>query len=300
MTQEAALDSRGKPNTAEQRMAGFRYFLRRLFKRPVAKIGAALVLIVIFCAIFAPWISPYDPIRMSLKDFLKFPSSQFLLGADTLGRDILSRVIYGSRISLEVGVIAVGIGSVAGTILGLVAGYFGKWLDSVIMRIMDGIYAFPALVLALGISAALGPGIKNVMIAIGVTMVPSFARLVRGQTLAVKETYYVMAVRSIGASNARIMFRHIWPNVTAPVIVYASLFVGYAILAEAGLSFLGVGTQPPAPAWGSMLKVGYGYLDTNPLFAVAPGVAIMLTVLGFNFLGDGLRDALDPRLRSTL
>ncbi|HEY7909380.1 MAG TPA: ABC transporter permease, partial [Thermomicrobiales bacterium] len=216
-----------------------------------------------------------------------------------LGRDTLSRVIYGARISLEVGIIAVGISLVIGVLLGLIAGYTGGATDAIIMRIMDGLLAFPALVLALAITAMLGPSLSNVMLAIGITGIPSFARLVRGQVLTTKQLEYVQAAQSVGASDWRLMLRHILPNILAPIIVQASISVAAAILAEAGLSFLGLGIQPPTASWGSMLNVAKGYLSRTAWLAIAPGTAIFVTVLGFNFLGDAIRDVLDPRLRSS-
>jgi peptide/nickel transport system permease protein len=270
-----------------------------LWHSRLAGVGIVIVGMVIVAAIFAPLIAPYDPTQKNTRNLLKAPTLQHLMGTDELGRDTLSRVIYGARISLEVGVIAVGISLVIGVLLGLIAGYMGGGTDSVIMRVMDGLLAFPAIVLALAITAMLGPSLNNVMIAIGITGVPGFARLVRGQVLTTKGLEYVQAARAVGASDGRLMLRHILPNIVAPIIVQTSISVAAAILAEASLSFLGLGIQPPAASWGSMLNTAKGYLTHTSWLAIAPGTAIFLTVLGFNFLGDAIRDVLDPRLRSS-
>lgn len=274
-----------------------RDFLRRLWHTRLSGIGLGIVGLVLLAAVCAPAVAPYDPSAKNTRILLQAPTGDHLFGTDELGRDTFTRVLYGARISLQVGVIAVGISLVIGVALGLLAGYAGGFVDGLIMRIMDGLLAFPALVLALGITAILGPSLNNVMIAIGVTGVPSFARLVRGQVLTVRSLDYARAAEAIGAGHARIMLRHILPNVTAPIIVNASISVAAAILAEAGLSFLGLGVQPPTPSWGSMLNTAKGYMQRAPWVAIAPGTAIFLTVLGFNFLGDAIRDALDPRLR---
>lgn len=274
-----------------------RDFLHRLWRTRLSGVGLGIVGLVLLAALLAPAIAPYDPSQKNTRILLQGPSGSHPLGTDELGRDTLTRVLYGARVSLEVGVIAVGISLVIGVALGLVAGYAGGFVDGLIMRIMDGLLAFPALVLALGITAILGPSLNNVMIAIGVTGIPSFARLVRGQVLTVRSLDYAQAAKAIGAGHARIMIRHILPNVMAPIIVNASISIAAAILAEAGLSFLGLGIQPPTPSWGSMLNTAKGYMQRTPWIAIAPGTAIFLTVLGFNFLGDAMRDALDPRLR---
>ena len=248
-------------------------------------------------AIGADVIAPYDPLQLDYAAVLEAPSRSHLMGTDNLGRDVLSRVIHGSRISVQVGLVAVGLATLAGSILGLVAGYGGRMVDEVLMRITDALYSFPALILALAITAALGPSIVNAMIAIGIVYTPPFARLVRAQMLSVREWDFVSAATALGADPVRIMVRHIWPNITAPIIVQASLSVSLAIIVEASLSFLGVGVRPPAPSWGSSLYVGYQYLETAPWISLCPGAAIFVTVLGLNLLGDGLREALDPRLR---
>lgn len=260
-------------------------------------IGLSVVGLMIFLALTADFLTPYDPNYQDYTAFRQAPSLDHPFGTDQVGRDVYSRVIYGTRISLLVGVIAVGIGMTVGVLSGLVAGLYRGWLDEVLMRTMDAIHAFPALVLALAITAALGTGIVNIMIAIGIVYMPSYARLVRGQVLSVRERDFVVAAQLLGASMPRLMFLHIWPNVTAPIIVQASLNVSTAILTEASLSFLGLGVRPPTPSWGSSLQGGYQYLSTAPWLSIYPGIAIFIAVLAFNLFGDGLRQALDPRLR---
>jgi peptide/nickel transport system permease protein len=252
---------------------------------------------MIFLAATADVLTPYDPNYQDYNQLLQAPSADHPFGTDQVGRDVYSRVIYGTRISLLVGVIAVGIGMTVGVLTGLIAGMYRGWLDEVLMRVMDAIHAFPALVLALAITAALGASIVNIMIAIGVVYMPSYARLVRGQVLSVRERDFVVAAQILGASVPRLMFQHIWPNVTAPIIVQASLNVSTAILTEASLSFLGLGVRPPTPSWGSSLQAGYQYLSAAPWLSIYPGIAIFIAVLAFNLFGDGLRQLLDPRLR---
>ncbi|MDP9264703.1 MAG: ABC transporter permease [Chloroflexota bacterium] len=271
--------------------------MSRFLEARGARAGLLIVVLAVAAGLAAPSVVPYPPERQDIGILLTGPSGAHLLGVDDLGRDILSRVLFGARVSLAVGVIAVGISLVVGLPVGLLSGYIGGALDNVLMRIMDGLLAFPALVLALAISAVLGPSLENAMVAIGIVGVPTFARLVRGGALGVRNLEYIEAARAIGVPQASILIRHVLPNVVAPVIVQASLAVGAAILTEATLSFLGLGIQPPTPSWGSMIDAGKGYLGTAPWFALAPGVAIFVTVLGFNFLGDALRDTLDPRLR---
>jgi peptide/nickel transport system permease protein len=273
--------------------------LRRFVARRLVLVGVVLVIILVLIAIFGRLLAPYPPIAQDLAGVLAAPSARHWLGTDELGRDVLSRLLYGSTISLQVGIAAVLIASIPGVILGTYVGYRRGLVDNVVMRILDGLMAFPALILALTIVAVLGSNILNVMLAIAVTSFPHYARLVRGQVLSVREYDYVLAVRSIGARDGRIIFRHIMPNVISPVLVQASLGVGFAIMAEAGLSFLGLGVQPPTPTWGSMIQVGFQYLETAPWLVMAPGTMIFMAVLGFNLLGDGLREALDPHLRHT-
>ncbi len=272
-------------------------WLRSLLGTRLAPLGLIIVLAIFLLALTADLLTPYDPNEQHYAFVLKPPSADFPLGTDDLGRDVYSRIAYGSRISLEVGVIAVSIGMLIGTTVGLAAGYYGGLVDDVLMRTMDALRAFPALVLALAINAVLGPGIGNVMIAVGVVSVPTFARLAHGQVLSVREREYVTAARVSGVGAWRMMLVHILPNIASPIIVQASLGAAFAILAEAGLSFLGLGVRPPTPSWGSLLRTGYQYLNVAPWLALAPGAAIFLAVLAFNLLGDGLRQALDPRLK---
>jgi peptide/nickel transport system permease protein len=252
---------------------------------------------LIVSAAAADVVAPYDPLRQDYRAVLQPPSLAHPMGTDDLGRDVLSRVVHGSRVSLQVGLVSVCLATVAGVIVGLLAGYWGGRLDEALMRLTDALYSFPSIILALAITAALGPGVVNAMIAISVVYMPPFARLVRGQTLSVREWDFVTAARVLGAGHLRIMWRHIWPNVTAPIVVQASLTVSFAVLVEASLSFLGVGVRPPTPSWGSMLNTGYQYLELAPWLSLFPGAAIFVTVLGLNFLGDGLRVVFDPRLR---
>jgi ABC-type dipeptide/oligopeptide/nickel transport system permease subunit len=257
-------------------------------------------LLLVFTAIFAEWLAPHDPYRGNLADSLAQPSRQYLLGTDIQGRDTLSRLIFGARTVLLVGFVTVGIAAVVGITLGLVAGHFGGITNIIIMRSMDALMGFPMLLLALLIAAVLGGGIHNVIIALSVATTPGYARTMYGLTLSIKENDYIMAQRAMGASNLRNMVVHILPNALPPVIVLVTLQLGSLILAEAGLSFIGIGIKPPGAAWGAMVFDGYRYLRTNPLLSFAPGLAIMLVVFAFNMVGDGLRDALDPRLRGLL
>jgi peptide/nickel transport system permease protein len=271
-------------------------FLRRLLRIRLAGLGLAVVVALIFVALAADYISPYDPLEQNYDIILQGPSLAHPMGVDHLGRDVLARVIYGSRVSLMVGIISVGLATGAGIVIGLLAGYSSGTVGEVLMRLMDAIYSFPAVMLALAITAALGPGIMNAMVAIGIVYIPIFARLARAQALSVREMDFVTAARATGVEPFRIVVRHIWPNITAPIIVQASLLVSLAIIVEASLSFLGLGVQPPTPTWGSMLREGYGYMERAPWLSFFPGLAIFITVLGLNFLGDGLRMALDPKL----
>lgn len=271
--------------------------VRRLLKRRLTPPALVVIAGLILCAIFAKVISPYDPVSdQAYASANQGPTAAHWFGADYAGRDIFSRVIYGSRVSLLVGVVSVGIGLLFGVVCGVIAGYMGGATDVVSMRLMDVIWAFPSLMLALAITSALGRGVTNAMIAIGVVNVPFFARVARSSTLAVRELEFVTAARAIGVPSWRIMTRHILPNAAAPIIVQASLAFGVAITTEASLDFLGVGAQPPTPTWGLDLQVGYQYLANNPSLALFPGLAIFIAVLAFTFLGDGLRVALDPRL----
>jgi len=282
------------------RVNELRRFIRVLLSRGVVVFGVIAIIAVILAGIFAPIIAPYDPDAQILDDVLQQPNSKHILGTDSLGRDTLSRIIFGSRIALLVGVGTVIIAASLGTVIGLIAGYFGGWIFTIIMRFTDGIMAIPPLLLALVIAALLGTGVKGVMIAISFSLLPGYIRLICGQVLSVKENEYVMAARSVGVSNIGIMFRHILLNCLSPLIVQMTMMMGLAILIEASLSFLGLGIKPPAAAWGSMVYDGYKYLVMRPILSLAPGLAIMLVVFAFNMVGDGLSDTLDPRLRGTL
>jgi ABC-type dipeptide/oligopeptide/nickel transport system permease subunit len=282
------------------RVSEFRRFSRVFLSRSLVTLGMAIVVAFLLTAAFAPWLAPYDPYEQHFDNLLQAPSWHHWLGTDTLGRDTLSRIIIASRTTLMVGVIALGIAAVVGMILGLMAGYFGGWLQAIIMRIMDALMAFPMILLALVIAALLGGGLRNVMIALGIALVPGYARLMCGQALSIKENDYVMAEHSMGASSFRIMLRHVFPNCLPPLIVMITMMMGMTMLAEAGLSYLGIGIEAPAAAWGGMINDGYSRITTNPILSFAPGIAIMLVVFAFNMVGDGLRDALDPRLRGTI
>ena len=259
-------------------------------------LGLILVSLVVLTAIISLFYTPYDPNVMNISIRLQGPSPTHLLGTDQYGRDLLSRVMRGAINSLLVGVIATTIGASLGILFGVFAGYYGHWLDETVMRVMDVVYGFPAVLSAVLIASVLGPGIRNSMIAIGVSYVPIFARLVRGSFLSIKELDYVTAAKSIGRSNSGIILKHILPNALAPLIVQATVSFAVAILAEAGLSYLGLGTQPPHPSWGSMLKTGQTFISYSIWPVIFPGLAIAVAVLGFNLLGDGLRDVLDPKL----
>lgn len=248
-------------------------------------------------AVFAPAIAPYPPTKMDFRAVQQPPSAAHPFGTDDLGRDVLSRVAYGARISLQVGLIAVGIAAFVGTLMGLVAGFAGGWLDGFIMRTVDVMLAFPGILLALAVVAVLGPGLANMMIAVGVSAIPAYARTVRGTTLSVMELDYVTAAQALGAGRVRVALRYVLPNVSAPIIVLATIGIATSILSAAGLSYLGLGAQPPTPEWGSMLSDARAYLRTAWWMAVFPGLAIMIVVMAFNLLGDGLRDVLDPKSR---
>lgn len=270
--------------------------LKSYIRNKSVLIGSIIILIIVFCAIFAPFLTPYDPNAMDMAKRLQPPNSQHLLGTDTFGRDLLTRILYGSRVSLQVGIVSVTIAMTIGVLLGLLSGYFGRLTDAAIMRLVDIFLSFPVILLAIALVAALGPGLGNVMIAIGLVYWTNYARVVRSSVLTVKEEEYVMAARTIGANNFRIIFKYILPNVTAPIIVVATLGIGIAIVSEATLSFLGLGIQPPEPSWGWTLSVGLEHIRTAPYLSIFPGLAIMITVLGFNLLGDGIRDVTDPKL----
>jgi peptide/nickel transport system permease protein len=300
MQDEIKMNDLSSTIEAPPKVNELRRIVRVMTGRWIVVIGLVLVLIFIILAIFAPLIAPYDPDKTNLRAILQQPSSEHLLGTDAVGRDLLSRVIYGTRVSIVIGIIAVMIAGVIGMALGLIAGFFGGWINQIIMRIIDAWMSIPPLIFALVIATALGPGLMNVIISLGIALVPGYCRMMCGEVLSVKENDYILASHSIGANNLRIMLRHIVPNTFPALLVLLTLNIGFMILAEAGLSFLGVGVQAPMAAWGAMVNDGYKYLFDNPLLSFAPGVAVMLLVLAFNLVGDGLRDALDPRLRGTL
>jgi len=284
-----------RPKTNE-----FRRFLKVFFGRPVVIIGFILILIFLVCAIAPKLIAPYDPVKQNLGETLRPPSSEHLLGTDALGRDLFSRIVHGARTALIIALSAISLALVIGSVLGLIAGYTGGITNTIIMRFIDALMSLPGILLALTIVSVLGGGILTVIIALGVQSIAGYARIVCAQAMSLRENDYVLAARTLGASKKRIMFLHILPNAVAPLIVMSTIAIGMTILAEAGLSYLGIGITEPTIAWGSLVNVGQRYLLNYPLLSIAPGIAIMLVVFGFNMVGDGLRDALDPRLRGTL
>lgn len=271
--------------------------LVRLRRNRLAVFGLFIMLLLVFVAVFAPWIAPYDYAAQNLADAFEPPSAKYWLGTDDFGRDILSRLIFGARISLQVGIFAVGLSMCVGGVLGAVAGYYGGRVDDIIMRFMDILLSIPQILLAVTIAAALGPGLLNLTIAVGISNIPSFARVVRGAVLSIVGQEFIEAAQCMGASDAWIIARHILPNCSAPIIVQATLRVAGAILAAAALSFLGLGIQPPTPEWGGMLSAARGYVRDFAYMTISPGLAIMITILALNFLGDGLRDAMDPKMK---
>ncbi|MBA4367548.1 MAG: hypothetical protein C0403_07905 [Desulfobacterium sp.] len=271
--------------------------LRSIFAYRISCVGFVIILMLVIMAVFAPSIAPQDPNVQDLYHVLEGPSRRHLLGTDDVGRDLLSRVIYGARVSLLVGLISTAFSAIIGVFVGLIAGYKGGITDMIIMRITDTFMCIPGLILLLVMAAALGPGIHNIIIAITLLGWTGFARIVRGQVLIIRELPYIEAAHAAGASGFRIMFKHLLPNAMAPVIIAVSMTIGGSIMLESAAAFLGLGVQPPTPSWGEALRIGYSYLEIVPLFSIAPGLMITLAVLAFNFLGDGLRDALDPRLR---
>ena len=276
---------------------GFLTTVRKLLKIPLAVFGLTIILIVVICAVFSPWVAPYSYKATDADNSLSGATWQHPLGTDQLGRDTLSRIIYGSRVALLVSVGAVGFAVVVGTCIGLISANARGWLDEVLMRIMDAIVSIPSLIIAVGLISVMGSGLKNVIIAIGIAHIPWIARVVRSQALSVRERDFIEAARSIGASNLRIIFRHLWPNSFAPVIFHGTLGMAYAVLTEAAMGFLGLSVQPPTPTWGSMLQYAFRFIDYEAILSIAPGMAIFVLVLAFNFVGDALRDVLDPRLR---
>jgi peptide/nickel transport system permease protein len=270
--------------------------LHQIRRHPIGFIGLLIVFFVLLLALLAPVIAPFEPSAQAARRLLP-PSGEHWMGTDELGRDVFSRIVYGARTSLYVGLLSVSLASVLGITIGVLAGFIGGTFDNVIMRVVDIIFAFPTLVLAIVIAGLLGPSLTNAMIAIAIVFSPNFARVARGSVLTVKNELYLEAARVVGGKEGHIIRRHILPNIMAPLVILATLSLSLAILAEAGLSFLGLGTQPPDPAWGMMLSQGRRFMELSPGLAIFPGLAIMITVMAFNFLGDGLRDALDPRLR---
>ena len=289
--QDPLIARRSKPQSE------WRIVMRQLRRNRTAMIGGVILALEILLAIAAPIVAPYDPLKQNPRAALQAPSREHLMGTDDTGRDLFSRVIWGARISLRVGIISVLIGGGIGIALGVIAGFRGGWLDNVIMRCMDLLLAFPGILLALGIIAILGPGLTNVMLAVGISSIPGYTRVARGSTLALREREFVTSARSIGAKDGRIMLRYILPNVLPPLVVLATLGIAGAILTAAGLSFIGLGAVPPTPEWGAILTLGRKYINQAWWYTTFPGLAIMITVLGINMLGDALRDALDPKLR---
>ncbi|WNC14119.1 nickel transporter permease [Brevibacillus brevis] len=285
------------PEAAYKRRSPWALMIRRFKKNKRALVGFWMVVAFVGLAAFAPWIAPYDPIEQNMNVILQPPSAAHFFGTDEYGRDIFSRIMYGSQISLMIGIVGVMISVVLGVGLGTLSGYFGGRTDMFIMRMMDIFMAFPSFLLALAIVSVLGPGMINVMIAIGIFSVPTFARISRSAVIAVKNKEYIEAAKSMGASHSRIIIKHVIPNSVAPIIVLSTMRIATAILTASGLSFLGMGAQPPTPEWGAMLSTGREYLRTAPHVSTIPGLAIMFMVLAFNMLGDGLRDALDPKMK---
>ena len=276
----------------------FQRITKQLLRNRRAVVGGIILLVIITMAIFAPYAATHDPVKQNIRNQLKPPSREHIFGTDQFGRDIFSRVVYGARLSLRVGFLSISFALVVGGLLGLVSGYFGGWMDMIIMRLIDILLALPGFLLALAIVAALGPGLENVVMAIGVSYVPSFARMMRSSVLATRELDYVGAAQALGASDSRIIFLHILPNSISPIIVLTTLSMAGAILSAAGLSFLGLGAQPPTPEWGSMIATARPSIRVSHWSVTIPGLAIFITVMCLNLVGDGLRDALDPRLKN--
>lgn len=266
-------------------------------KSPLTIVGLLIILVLCCAAIFAPYIAPYEPDEINPPERLKPPSNAHICGTDTAGRDVFSRIVYGSRISIQIGVTVVSMAAIFGSLIGLFSGYMGGRVDEIVMRITDVFFSVPYLILAMAIAAALGPNLVNAMISLSIVWWPVYARLTRGQALLIRESTYIEAARGLGASNFRIIFRHVLPNSFSPVIVQVSLDFGNAVMYAAALSFIGLGAQPPTPEWGAMISMGRNYLRDSWWYPTFPGLAILITVLGFNLLGDGLRDVLDPRLK---
>ncbi|MEM9266680.1 MAG: nickel transporter permease [Cyanobacteria bacterium P01_F01_bin.13] len=298
MTQPLAPSNRSTAQSSDEQwriVHSFFRFLRRLLRSPSAKLGAAICLLLILTAIFAPWIAPFDPTSMGAGKALTPPNGDYWFGTDELGRDLFSRIVYGSRLTLKVGMIAVGISMTAGVLIGLVAGYAGGWLEAILMRMVDVLFSFTETLIALAAVAVLGPSLTNAMIAVGISSIPFYARITYGAVLVEKNKEYFKAAQSMGAKHGRLIFSHILPNILSPIIVIATVGVSVAVLSASALSFLGLGAQPPSPEWGAILAAGRDYFKRAPWITTFPGVAIAFTVLGFNLLGDALREALDPQ-----
>jgi peptide/nickel transport system permease protein len=284
---------------AERRQRSGNFYVRvfyRLLRSPTGVIGLAVMALLVVTAVFAPLIAPYDPLAQHQGAELAVPSATYWVGTDEFGRDIFSRIVYGSRISLIVGVLAVMVGGAIGISTGLAAGYLGGWLDACIMRLWDTLLAFPAILLGIAVAAVLGPGVSNAALALAIISIPQFSRITRAAVLSEKQREYIQAARCIGSQDRRIVLRHLLPNTVSPLLVQLSLAIAYAVLLEAGLGFLGLGTQPPDPSWGTMLNASRAYLRQAPWYAVFPGIALSTLLVGLNFLSDALRDALDPKL----
>jgi peptide/nickel transport system permease protein len=282
------------PQLVSQRQRAIRTFVKN---RP-AVLGLILIILLALVAIFAPFIAPHDPLDQSVRDRLAPPSWEYPLGRDDKGRDILSRVIFGTRIALMVGVFSVILGGVLGTVIGVAAGYFGGKVETILMRVTDILLAFPDLITGLLVLAVLGPGLEKMILAIGLTIAPRFARIAYGPTLAIKEKEFIDAAKALGASSGRLLRLHVLPNISGDLLVFASLWTASAIRLEASLSFIGLGVQPPTPSWGQMIREGTLYLSDRPLYSLGPGIALLVTVVAFNLIGDGFRDVLDPRARA--
>lgn len=283
---------------ADERESRAAEFMRRFFRHRLAVLGSVIILSLGLVALFGRQLAPYDPVGMDFGARFAPPSVEHPFGTDEFGRDVFSRILYGAAVSFQVAFIAVSISATLGVFLGAMAGFYGGWLDEIIMRLMDILFAFPAVLLAITVMAILGRGIENAMIAIAIVYIPIFARVARGAVLSVRGREFVTAARALGQGNTTIIFKHILPNALGPIIVQTSLSLAFAILAEAALSFFGLGTQPPDPSWGRMLSEGRAFLRQAPWMGIFPGLAIMLAVMGFNFFGDGLRDLLDPRMKN--
>lgn len=289
--------SPARPSSAENPWSSA---ARHVWRNPLGAIGTVAVVSLVLVALLAPWLAPRSPYDQYARQELVGPSPAFPLGTDELGRDLLSRLIHGARISLLVGLVAVAVGAGVGVTSGLIAGYWGGWIENVIMRVWDALLAFPSILLGIAIATVLGPGVLNAALAVGIINMPQFARICRASMLTEKQKDYVLAARAAGFSDVRIVFRHVLPNVLAPLIIQATLAMAFAVLLEAGLSFLGLGAQPPEPSWGSMLNTSRAYLREAPWYGIFPGLALSGLLLGLNFLADAVRDALDPRQKHLL